>query len=172
MTNRKHNKDKTPIVVADAGWAETLPEWIKREIHAERLIGGMCKIAGRKKSEDRERVGDAEVCAYLYTASLKAPLDPDLVDVYVNLLSGVMTRRKDKSAEAARALAEPLTDCQRQKLKDLKISLYRARGGEAKHPVLECLCEFKAQAFRPRQKLETSKQERSGSDGAGISEPV
>ncbi len=160
MTNRKHNNERTPIVVADLGWAETLPKWIKREIEAERLIGGMCEIAGKKKIADWERVGDAEVCAYLYTASLKAPLDSDLVNVYVNLLSEVMTRRKNKSAEAARELAEPLTDWQRQKLKDLKTSLYRARGGEAKHPVLGFLKEFKAQALRPRQKRDTLKQER------------
>ena len=170
--NSKRNNEKTPVVVADSGWAETLPEWIMKEIQAERLIGGMCEITGKKKIEDWERVGDAEVCAYLYTASLKGSLDSDLVIVYVNLLSDLMERRKDGSAEAARELAEPMTDWQKEKLRDLKGRLFRARGGKVKHPVLEILSELRKQALKPRKrhKHETLKKNKGKGDGARVGE--
>ena len=59
------------MVVADSGWAETLPEWLLSEIREERMVDGMYAIT---KGEKRQRVGDVEVVAYLYTMGLKATI--------------------------------------------------------------------------------------------------
>ena len=61
-----------PILVFPGGWGETLPEWLKGAITMERMIDNMKALKGEEMTGT-----DAEACAYLYTASLTAPMDHD-----------------------------------------------------------------------------------------------
>ena len=61
-----------PIIVMPGGWGDTLPDWLKSAITLERLIENIKVIKGEEMTGT-----DAEACAYLYTASLTAPLDHD-----------------------------------------------------------------------------------------------
>ncbi|MDD5700461.1 MAG: hypothetical protein PHU23_00300 [Dehalococcoidales bacterium] len=67
-----------PIIVMPGGWGDTLPDWIREEITLERMVENM------KAIKNEELMGtDAEVVAYLYTASLEAPMGHDWVEIYV-----------------------------------------------------------------------------------------
>ena len=67
-----------PIIVFPGGWGDTLPEWIKTQITMERLVENM------KEAEEKLPTGtDAEATAYLYTASLTAPMSSDWAKIYL-----------------------------------------------------------------------------------------
>ncbi len=68
------------LVVGDVGWAETIPDWLLEEVKAERFFLGLGSLIS-----DCEKVGDAEACVYLYTASLRQPLDHYQAEVYIYL---------------------------------------------------------------------------------------
>ena len=65
-------KKPNPIIVADDGWADSIPDWLRQEIEAERMVSALSDLSGRWESQ--EEVGDAECAAYLMTASLAAPM--------------------------------------------------------------------------------------------------
>jgi len=48
---------KNRLVVADSGWAETLPDWLIKEVKAERLMYGLASIT----NPNCPKVGDAEM---------------------------------------------------------------------------------------------------------------
>ena len=129
-----------PVVVGDASWADTIPKWLFDEIKAERLIYGLASLT----NGDRTRVGDAEVTAYLYTASLGAPLSHEYTNIYLYLSTQVMKKRaKDIPEDIKR---EELTDYEKGYLEELKADIYRKRGGEIDHPVLNLMREMKKRA--------------------------
>lgn len=68
---------RNPIVVFHEAWAETLPEWLKGRIEAERLVQLFLHEEGKATR--------AEAVAYLYTASLCRPLSEDWTDIYCHL---------------------------------------------------------------------------------------
>ena len=125
------------LVVADIGWSETIPEWLKKEVEMERLMSGMVGLLKNKKQE----VGDAEACIYLYTASLTAPIGHNLTRVYIHLCTKLMERRGAKIPNDI-AVSELNEDEQRE-LDTLKRDLYRARGGDMTCTLLEILKEVK-----------------------------
>ena len=69
-------KKENRLVVADIGWAESIPEWVKEAIREERMINGLIGIMSGE-----EEVGDAEVLVYLYTANLRGPISHYLSEV-------------------------------------------------------------------------------------------
>lgn len=131
-------KDKeNRLVVANAGWGETIPEWLKDEIREERLTG----MAGVAKPVNE--VGDAEVCAYLYTASLTAPMPHALNEIYFYVAASLMKRRGMELPDfMAEKLEQGLTADEQRELSDLKRGLYRKRGGDIAHPLLDAMREF------------------------------
>jgi hypothetical protein len=74
----KNKKGGNPLIVASVAWAQSLPEWLLQEIAAERMVAGFCDLLGK----EHEQVGDAEVVAYLMTASLTAPLPHEYAQIY------------------------------------------------------------------------------------------
>lgn len=131
------------LVVADSGWAETIPEWLKKEVMAERII---CGIA--TNTEKIEYVGDAEACLYLYTASLRAPMSHEMNEIYVYLTAKLMKRQgMEVFPFMQEKLEKGLSTYEGRELADLKSRLYRARGGEIHNPILDAL-----RALKPRQK--------------------
>lgn len=72
-----------PIIVADQGWGETLPDWIRTQIKLERLTQNMRELKGEKVDE----ATDAEALAYFYTLSLRMPLTHEGFNVYMYLVN-------------------------------------------------------------------------------------
>jgi len=66
-----------------------IPDWLLEEVKAERLVLGLASIL---RPELEGAASDAEVCVYLYTASLRAPMAPEYVQVYLHLVAKLMKR--------------------------------------------------------------------------------
>ncbi len=127
------------LVVADAGWAESIPNWIKEEIKQERIMYGMVDIA--KKTET---VGDAEVAAYLFTANLRGPVSHELGQIYLYLTGKLMKKVKRLKDDELpdfiqKKLRDGLEDYEKSELESLKRDLYRKRGGKIHNPLLDAL---------------------------------
>ncbi len=110
-----------PIIVCPGGWGDTLPEWLKNAITLERLIENMKSSKG-----DQPTGTDAEVCAYLSTASLTAPMDDDWSQIYLHV-AGKTCRRWRKSEMPDDIRVDSLSGEQVTDLNRLKEWLYRQR---------------------------------------------
>jgi hypothetical protein len=114
-----------PIIVMPGGWSDTLPEWIKTSIILERLVENMKAIRGEEMTGT-----DAEACAYLYTASLEAPMDSDWSQIYLHVATKTYEkwRTKDSGVKMPDDIrVDSLNDYQRMHLKRLKDWIYRTR---------------------------------------------
>lgn len=114
-----------PIIVMPGGWGDTLPEWIKNAITLERLVMNMLALKGEKMTAT-----DAEACAYLYTASLTAPMGHDWTQIYLYVASKVYKgwRSKDSGVEVPEDIrVESLTKDQEENLNRLRDWIYRTR---------------------------------------------
>jgi hypothetical protein len=118
------------LVVANSGWAESIPDWILEEIKTERLLYG---IIGEDK------VGDAEIVAYLYTASLTAPLTSETTNVYLSLTAELL---KKQGKEVPDFMKKELNEDEKRELERLRSDIGRARG-KVNHPIFEMLKELK-----------------------------
>ena len=103
-----------PIIVYPGGWGDILPEWLKNAITLERLTENM------KSTKGGEPTGtDAEVCAYLNTASLTMPMDSDWSQVYLYVAGKTYSRwQKNKMPDDIRVDSlnnEQLSDLNRLK---------------------------------------------------------
>ena len=128
------------LVVSDIGWAETIPEWLLDEIRAERLILGLASIG--RDLEDWQKVGDAEVLVYLMTESLRQPLSKEHFNIYLYLFNKIMKRRGKEIPEELEFNRE-LDDYEQHILKELKYMIYKHRGGDIDHPLLNAMRELK-----------------------------
>ena len=110
-----------PILVFPGGWGDTLPDWIKGAITMDRLEANI------RASRGEEPTGtDAEACAYLYTASLTAPMDSDWTQIYLYVSTKVCSQwKKTEMPEDIRV--ESLRDDQLRDLNRLKEWIYRQR---------------------------------------------
>lgn len=114
-----------PIIVMPGGWGETLPEWIKPAITLERLIAN---IEATKTGV--MTATDAEACAYLYTASLEAPMGSDWTQIYLYIASKVYERHRSKESGVTMPddiRVETLSNYQHGLLADLKRWIYERR---------------------------------------------
>lgn len=71
-----------PIVLHRSPWADTLPEWVRGQIIIERMIALIKGEPGMAT--------DAEAMAYIYPASLDAPLDHDWTEIYLYVSTKTM----------------------------------------------------------------------------------
>ena len=136
MKEQKPNR----LIVADSGWAETIPEWILKEIEAERMINGMVNIAGNNL-EDWEMVGNAEVVAYLYTHSLRASMSSEFTKIYLYLTTKLMKDKKGVDIPSD-INTKKLTEQEESVLKILRQDIARVRG-KINHPLFDILNELK-----------------------------
>jgi hypothetical protein len=138
------NKKNTPIIVADTAWAESLPEWLKTEISSERMILGLLNQGSKTTLTPEEQIGDAEVVAYLMTASLRIPLDRDFTNIYLFTTTRLM--KKVKGIDVPKDIKlDKLTNDEERKLKDLKRFIWNSRGGKFKNPIIDMLELMKKQ---------------------------
>jgi hypothetical protein len=110
-----------PIIVMPGGWGDILPDWIKSQITLERLAQNMKALKGEKLTAT-----DAEACAYLYTASLEAPMDNDWTQIYLYVAGNVVSRAKDAQIPDD-IKVDSLDDYQMRLLQDLKDWIYQQR---------------------------------------------
>ena len=130
-------ENKNRLVVADKGWAETIPEWLLEEVKFERLLYSFASLMKGGKTQ----VGDAEVAVYLYTLSLRQPLSYEYANIYFYLCTQLFKRRgKEIPAELRK---RELEDYEKNLLDQLREEIYKARGGEIDHPLLNALREVK-----------------------------
>lgn len=128
---------KNRLVVADASWAETLPDWLIKEVKAERLMYGLASIT----NPNCPKVGDAEMLMYFCTLALRQPLSSEETAIYEYLLTKVAGRNgQEVPAELKR---EELTDYERRELEDYREKIYRRRGGDIDHPLLNAMRALK-----------------------------
>ena len=143
----KEKPKENRLVVADAGWAETLPDWLLEEVKSERMILGLAGMT----NPDLPKVGDAEVCAFLCTSSLRAPMSSEHTQIYIYLSGKLMKKHWENTGVEDQELPDimvesierGLTDYEKSKLEDLRDMLYRKRGGEIVHPLLDAMRMFK-----------------------------
>ena len=110
-----------PILVFLGGWGDTLQEWLKGAITMERLEMNMRTLKGEEMTGT-----DAEACAYLYTASLTAPMDHDWTQIYLYIADKVYSGwKKTEMLEDIRV--ESLRDDQLRDLNRLKKWIYEQR---------------------------------------------
>lgn len=112
-----------PIVLFPGGWEDTLPANIWDDVVQERFIQAL-KAKGKKIEE----ATDAEALAYLYTASLVAPMPSEWTHIYLWL-----GRNRFGANEAKTFLPEKLTSQEERYLHDLKRWIWKKRG--EKRPV-------------------------------------
>ena len=95
---------------------------------------------------------DAEACAYLYTASLEAPMDNDWTRIYLYVAGRVVSRGQDTKIPAD-IRVDSLNDYQIGLLRDLKDWIYRqrlkARQERQRMERAQAMAEVKAKA--PKQ---------------------
>jgi hypothetical protein len=138
---RKKNGSKNRFIVADKGWAETIPQWLLEEVKFERMAYGMGVLI---KPELAGKVGDAEACAYLYTASLRGLVSGELAQVYTYLVAKLSQRKGRELPDFAKEkLEQGLTQDEQKELDELKEELYHKRGGEISHPLLDAMRSLK-----------------------------
>jgi hypothetical protein len=147
-------KEENKLIVADQSWADAIPEWILKEISAERMINGIIdtikpeKTAQNTVQSRNNEVGDAEIVAYLMTASLRAPLSTDITDIYLYVSAKVMLKAKKIQKEEdlpdfmQEIYKKGLTDWQKKQLEDLRSNIGKARG-KINHPIFDVLKELK-----------------------------
>lgn len=110
-----------PIIVMPGGWGDTLPEWIKTAITLGRLMENVRAL------KDEEMTGsDAEACAYLYTASLTAPMGSDWSQIYLYLAGKVM-KQYNKTEMPPDIAVESISHYQMGMLRHLKSWIYERR---------------------------------------------
>ena len=141
MAKKKENR----LVVGDATWADVIPEWLKEEIKWERIALGLASLMGRGPI-----VGDAEVCAYLMTASLRQPLSSEHTNIYMYVLTRLFKRKNKYVPLSIRK--DELTDWEEHEFMELKDMIYRSRGGEINHPVLNLMRQLKKDIKRKEKK--------------------
>lgn len=139
-------KTENKLIVANVSWAETIPKWLKDEIASERMINGLIDVAMQKNTA--QKVGDAEIVAYLMTASLSGPLDSNFTDIYLYLSAKLMlkTKRIKKEEDLPDFMQEiyktGLSEWKKTELQKLRSDIGRARG-KVNHPIFDVLKELK-----------------------------
>jgi len=111
-----------PIIVFPGGWGDTLPEWLKNSITLDRLVMNMRSLKGELPTGT-----DAEACAYLYTASLTAPMDSDWTQIYLYIAGKTYKQWNNNNAMPEDIAVESLRDDQIRDLNRLKAWLYHKR---------------------------------------------
>ena len=146
---------KNLLVVGDREWAKDIPEWLLDDVKAERMVYGLASLM----NGGRPHVGDAEVAVYLMTASLRQPLSSDHTNIYMYLVTRLFAKKNKEVPEDMRR--EELTEWEEHEFRELQDMIYRCRGGEIHHPILEMMRQLKKD-IRPKCKIGPVIHERKG----------
>lgn len=121
---------KDPIVLYPSGWMDTVPDRIYDMIRVERFLQQM-----KAKGEKVDKSTDAEALAYLYSASLVAPMGPEWTHIYMWLGRDWMPEGAAKGELAPKELSRD----EQAQLDDLKRWIQQkkttGRKGKAIYPL-------------------------------------
>jgi hypothetical protein len=81
------------IVFPNTGWEDTIPKWVFNEIQLRRLTQSMREHNNAVPDEEKNRALDIECLAYIYPATLAAPMDHDWAQIYCWLVKKCMMER-------------------------------------------------------------------------------
>lgn len=139
------------MVVYPGGWHDTLPEWIKNEIHLQRLAQLMLKYKGKEKEN---RATDVEALAYLYTASLSQPLPDEYSEIYFYLTRKSIEWQGKKEIPDFLQEYENIDNYKMSLLDELKCEIWNAQEKACKEKLkLEKKKESRKEDRREEQKL-------------------
>ena len=140
-----------PLIVYETTWADTIPDWVRKHLTVARLAQQMRVRAGK---EEPGLATDIETMAYLYPASMVAPMGHDWTEIYLWLCAKCMRDWKPFGKKNLGALDEiapkAINSDQERQLKDLQrwlwgryqaLILSKARGmkdGIVSEPYLQC----------------------------------
>ena len=131
---------KNRLIVGDMCWADTIPEWLLDEVKAERLIYGLVGLI----NPDAPKVGDAELCVFLYTTSLRTPMYDEHNQIFIYLVAKLMKKQgKELQDFMQEKLFRGLSLDEERELRELKDMIYSRRGGDINHPLLNFMREWK-----------------------------
>lgn len=147
----KRKESVTPLVVARGGWGDTVPEWLKLEIESERMLSGFAALRDEGKDNIANKVGDAEVLAYLMTLAPSRKLTSEATNIYLYLARKVMKACEQLEEVPEDIRVKALTGDEERELSDLRWSIYKARGGDLNHPVIEALTKLKKSTQRKKR---------------------
>lgn len=122
---------ETPIIVANTQWdlPENLLKWVKQE----RMINALIDMVKPLNSE--ERVGFAEVVAYMMPETQKRPLNSDWAKIYLYCVTRLF---KNHRLEVPQEIeVKELNDYEMRNLKELREWIYKQRGGKERNPVID-----------------------------------
>lgn len=109
---------KDPVILYPGGWEDTLPPMIWEMIRIERFIQQM-KAKGKKIEEST----DAEALAYIYSATLIAPMSHEWTNIYLWLGRDLLPKTDAPGTMAPKALSQGET----KMLEDLKRWIQRKK---------------------------------------------
>lgn len=165
-THKKQKENR--LIVGDATWADTIPEWLLEEVKHERMMYGLFTLL----KPDMPKVGPAEIAVYLMTASLRAPLLTEHANIYIWCCAKVYARKnKEMTDDMKEMLERGLTKGEEYYHKELVYNIYRARGGEINHPLLDAMRSLKKRCDKIESKTETKQPvpiENSSAEVQGI----
>ena len=132
-------QQENKLVVADSSWAENIPKWLIDVIENERIMNGMVNIATGSK----DSFSDAEMVAYLMTASLRAPITHNQTQIYLYLTGKVMIKHKGLTIDTlpdmmSEVLESGLNSDQEREMNELRSSLLSKRG-KVSSPLFDAL---------------------------------
>ena len=125
---------KPTIVTANPDWGDYLPQWLIEKIRIQRFVEHFKELQGDKVEE----ASDEEAFAYLYTASLVAPLKDEWVRIYLYLGHKIAPERMKKKIENLNPPKE-LTDYEKYLLQRLKEYIYKVRRKREKERIKNLL---------------------------------
>ncbi len=128
------------LIVANKGWAESIPQWMLDEVRSERMVNGLVSAVSKKELADWELIGDAEVVVYLFTLSSTVPMSTEYTNIYLHLSQKLMKRRGIELPEDIRK--EKLSEYEESVFKILKQDLVGKRG-KINHPLFDILKSLK-----------------------------
>lgn len=108
---------KDPIILYPGGWEDTLPPTLWEMIRLERFVQQM-KAKGKKIEEST----DAEALAYIYSASLVAPMGSEWTNIYLWLGKDLLPK-----TDPPEMAPKPLKPHEMKMLEDLKRWIYRKK---------------------------------------------
>ena len=140
-------KQGNRLIVADTSWAESIPKWLLDAIESERMMNGLL-IAS---TDSKDSFSDAEMVAYLMTASNRAPMSHNQSQIYFFLTSKVMIKYRGLTENnlpdmMQEVLKEGLNGDQEREMKELRSNLLSKRG-KVNHPVFSLLESLKRGKF-------------------------
>ncbi|MDP2907074.1 MAG: hypothetical protein Q8O03_03980 [Nanoarchaeota archaeon] len=133
---------KNKLIVADKGWLETAPEWLIENVKKERQLSAITDL----RPDAKEEVGDAEMCLYLYTLSLKMPMTAEMTKIYMYLCNKLLKQKDIEIPDGIKI--DGLEEYEEKELDKLKHELWVKRGGRIHTPVTDAMAE----AFKKTKK--------------------